>query len=64
MTSALEWFKSSHSGSDEPDCVEIATAPADATIHVRDSKNRSGDRLAFTDDSWARFVAFTGRRPV
>ncbi|MGC9494923.1 DUF397 domain-containing protein [Streptomyces sp. WG7] len=61
MTSALEWFKSSYSGSDEPDCVEIATASSDATVHVRDSKNRSGARLAFTDASWAEFVAFTGQ---
>lgn len=60
MTSALEWFKSSYSGNDGPDCVEVAIAAPDATIHVRDSKNEQGARLAFTDASWAEFVAFAG----
>ncbi|MFB7655182.1 MULTISPECIES: DUF397 domain-containing protein [unclassified Streptomyces] len=58
MTSALKWFKSSYSGSDEPDCVEVAIAPAATTIHVRDSKNRDGIRLAFTGASWSEFVGF------
>jgi hypothetical protein len=62
MTSALEWFKSSYSSNDGPDCVEVAIAPADATVHVRDSKDRQGARLAFTGASWADFLAFTGRR--
>ncbi|MFD4259642.1 DUF397 domain-containing protein [Streptomyces sp. NPDC058534] len=61
MTSALEWFKSSYSSNDGPDCVEVAIAPADATVHVRDSKSREGARLAFADAPWADFVAFTGR---
>ncbi|MEU6552869.1 DUF397 domain-containing protein [Streptomyces sp. NPDC046915] len=59
MTSALNWFKSSYSGNDGPDCVEVAITPA-ATIHVRDSKNNQGAQLAFTDTSWAEFVAFAG----
>ncbi|WP_367322449.1 DUF397 domain-containing protein [Streptomyces sp. HUAS ZL42] len=58
MTSALEWFKSSYSSNDGPECVEVAIAPADATVHVRDSKDRDGARLAFTDDSWATFVTY------
>lgn len=60
MTSALQWFKSSHSGNDGPDCVEIAIAPTQATVHVRDSKNKQGARLAFTDTSWTEFLAFAG----
>ncbi|WP_316749417.1 DUF397 domain-containing protein [Streptomyces herbicida] len=36
----------------------IPTAP---TVHVRDSKDKAGARLAFTDASWADFVAFAGR---
>ncbi|CAM5466374.1 hypothetical protein SROCM77S_03579 [Streptomyces rochei] len=55
MTS-LEWFKSSYSGNDGPDCVEIAIALADTTVHVRDSKNRDGEHLAFTDASWTAFL--------
>jgi hypothetical protein len=45
---------------DGPDCVEVATATPDATVHVRDSKDKGGARLAFTNASWAEFVAFAG----
>ncbi|UXY28187.1 DUF397 domain-containing protein [Streptomyces sp. HUAS TT20] len=62
MTPAtLHWFKSSYSSNDGPDCVEIAIAPAAPTVHVRDSKDRDGARLAFTGASWADFVTFAGR---
>ncbi|MGW7252698.1 DUF397 domain-containing protein [Streptomyces sp. NPDC054834] len=60
MTSALQWFKSSYSGNDGPDCVEVAITPAATTIHVRDSKDKQGGRLAFTGASWAEFVVFAG----
>ncbi|MGY5050364.1 DUF397 domain-containing protein [Streptomyces sp. 900105755] len=62
MTSALNWFKSSYSGNDGPDCVEVAISPATvATVHVRDSKDRDGARLTFTDGSWVDFLAFARR---
>ncbi|MGW0330315.1 DUF397 domain-containing protein [Streptomyces sp. NPDC003011] len=61
MTHELEWFKSSYSSNDGPDCVEVAIATADATVHVRDSKDADGVRLAFKDVSWAGFVAFARR---
>ncbi|GAA3821739.1 DUF397 domain-containing protein [Streptomyces phyllanthi] len=55
--SELAWFKSSYSsGTNGESCVEIAPTPA--TIHVRDSKNISGPRLAFTPDTWANFVTY------
>ncbi|WP_077800128.1 DUF397 domain-containing protein [Streptomyces sp. JHA26] len=56
MTSALEWFKSSHSSNDGPDCVEVAIAPADATVHVRDSKDPDAALLTFAGVSWTAFV--------
>ncbi|MFB7109685.1 DUF397 domain-containing protein [Streptomyces sp. NPDC056291] len=59
MTPALEWFKSSYSGNDGPDCVEVAIAtpaPSPITVHVRDSKDRDGARLAFGGASWSAFV--------
>lgn len=56
--SALEWFKSSYSSNDGPACVEVATAPAPATIHVRDSKNIPGPALGFTPGAWADFVSY------
>ncbi|MBA2806965.1 DUF397 domain-containing protein [Streptomyces sp. KM273126] len=64
MTSTLEWFKSSYSGNDGPECVEVAIAHATAltTVHVRDSKDRDGARLAFAEGAWAQFVTFTGHR--
>ncbi|MGW5211257.1 DUF397 domain-containing protein [Streptomyces sp. NPDC004051] len=69
MTSALKWFKSSYSGNDEPDCIEVAISPvppggvdAGVTVHVRDSKNRARARLAVTGVSWAEFVGFASRR--
>ncbi|MEU4094517.1 DUF397 domain-containing protein [Streptomyces sp. NPDC026673] len=57
--SALVWFKSSHSGSDGGECVEVAVGPA--SVHVRDSKDRSGPVLAFEPDAWTAFVAFAGQ---
>ncbi|MEV6590267.1 DUF397 domain-containing protein [Streptomyces acidicola] len=62
MTSTLEWFKSSYSGNEGPDCVEVAIPPTHATIHVRDSKNRDGARLAFAEGAWAQFVTFARHR--
>ncbi|NUV71415.1 MULTISPECIES: DUF397 domain-containing protein [unclassified Streptomyces] len=57
----LHWFKSSYSDSSNPnDCVEVATAP-DA-VHVRDSKNPHGPRLALVPAAWAGFVAYAARR--
>ncbi|MGQ4728984.1 DUF397 domain-containing protein [Streptomyces sp. Ju416(a)] len=55
--SELHWFKSSYSdSSDGSECVEVATAP-DA-VHVRDSKNTQGPRLAVAPAAWAGFVAY------
>ncbi|MFJ7197836.1 MULTISPECIES: DUF397 domain-containing protein [unclassified Streptomyces] len=59
--SGLEWFKSSFSdSSDGNDCVEVAAAPG--TVHVRDSKNTQGPRLAFGPDAWAGFVSYAAER--
>jgi hypothetical protein len=56
-TSGLAWFKSSYSSSgDGNDCVEVATAPG--TVHVRDSKDPDGSRLAITPHAWADFVTY------
>ncbi|MFC9755580.1 DUF397 domain-containing protein [Streptomyces sp. NPDC056921] len=59
--SGLEWFKSSFSdSSDGNDCVEVAAAPG--TVHVRDSKNAQGPRLAFGPSAWAGFVSYAAER--
>ncbi|SMQ18691.1 protein of unknown function [Streptomyces sp. Ag82_O1-12] len=55
--SDLAWFKSSYSSGSEGDsCVELATEPG--TVHVRDSKNVEGPRLAFAPAAWADFVPY------
>ncbi|MEU0645082.1 DUF397 domain-containing protein [Streptomyces umbrinus] len=54
-TTELAWFKSSYSGSDGDDCVEVAASPA--AIHVRDSKNTRGPRLDLSPTAWGDFVA-------
>ncbi|MBQ0852595.1 DUF397 domain-containing protein [Streptomyces sp. BH-SS-21] len=51
----LTWFKSSYSGSDGDDCVEVAVCAA-ATIHVRDSKNARGPQLALSPAAWGTFI--------
>lgn len=55
------WFTSSYSGSDGGDCVEVAVRPA--SVHVRDSKDRSGPVLIFEPDAWAAFVVFAAQKP-
>ncbi|MGW0822124.1 DUF397 domain-containing protein [Streptomyces sp. NPDC002845] len=59
-TSALAWFRSSYSSSgDGNDCIEIATAPG--LVHVRDSKNIGGPRLALAPEAWADFVTYASK---
>ncbi|MGW3007312.1 DUF397 domain-containing protein [Streptomyces sp. NPDC001219] len=54
--SALEWIKSSYSGSDNNDCIEVASNPS--TVHIRDSKNPDGPQLHLQPSAWADFVAY------
>ncbi|MFP8885778.1 DUF397 domain-containing protein [Streptomyces mangrovi] len=58
--SAPNWVKSSYSGSDNNDCVEVAATPG--TIHVRDSKDIQGPQLAFAPGAWADFLSRTAGR--
>ena len=51
----LAWFKSSYSGAEGGECVEVAVG-ADA-VFVRDSKHRRGPRLSFTAEAWVGFTA-------
>ncbi|MGA5559996.1 DUF397 domain-containing protein [Streptomyces platensis] len=54
--SALVWTKSTYSGSNNNDCVEVAPTPS--TIHIRDSKNPDGPQLHLRPAAWADFVAY------
>lgn len=55
------WRKSSHSGSQEVNCVEVAAAGAG--VVVRDSKNPDGPVLSFAPSTFAAFIARTKRDP-
>lgn len=55
----LIWLKSSYSGDEGGECVEVA--PDAASIHVRDSKDRGGPRLTFPRSAWSGFVTGLGR---
>lgn len=55
--SRAEWRKSSRSGPNCDNCVEVAFV--DGAIAVRDSKNPEGPVLIFTPAEWDTFVAGT-----
>ncbi|MDT7729022.1 MAG: hypothetical protein QOI21_5598 [Actinomycetota bacterium] len=56
MTSAdLSWFKSSHSGGGNGDCVEVAIT--DETTAVRDSKSPAAGHLAVPHPTWQALLA-------
>ncbi|MFF7589334.1 DUF397 domain-containing protein [Kitasatospora purpeofusca] len=56
MSSELVWFKSSYSGPDGGECVEVAEATS--AVLVRDSKDKSGPHLTFSPAAWEAFVEF------
>jgi hypothetical protein len=54
VASGLAWFKSSYSGAEGGECVEVATGTA--AVHVRDSKAVAGPMLTVSREAWAGFV--------
>lgn len=49
-----EWRKSTYSGANGGDCVEVASTDC---IMVRDTKDRSGAVVTLTAEAWKRFTA-------
>ncbi|MFJ9908597.1 DUF397 domain-containing protein [Streptomyces sp. NPDC101152] len=49
------WRKSSHSGGEGGNCLEIAP-DIPAVVPVRDSKTPHGPKLVFRAEAWAAFV--------
>ena len=47
------WRKSSYSGNGGNDCVEVA---ASGRVYVRDTKDRDGSVLRFSQQTWRRFA--------
>ena len=48
------WRKSSYSGNNGGDCVEVGHQ--EAGVLVRDTKDREGPVLRFTPGAWRRFA--------
>ncbi|MFE5756825.1 DUF397 domain-containing protein [Streptomyces massasporeus] len=48
------WYKSSYSGGDQGECLEVA--PGRPDVPVRDSKTAHGPALVFSRSGWAVFV--------
>lgn len=66
MTDNRQWRRSSYSGSEGGDCVEVATNTP-AAVHVRDSKHRStaAPVLRVAPGAWTAFLGLAregGRR--
>ncbi|MFF7593118.1 DUF397 domain-containing protein [Kitasatospora purpeofusca] len=76
----LAWFKSTHSSNEDAACVEVAwrkstyssnegaqcveVAETTGTVHVRDSKDKTGPQLAFEPAAWKAFVDFAANADV
>ncbi|MGC0338732.1 DUF397 domain-containing protein [Streptomyces sp. SLBN-8D4] len=59
-TEQLTWSKSSYSGGEGGECLEVAVTPA--TIHLRDSKNPTGPHLTLSPTAWSAFVSPVAQR--
>ncbi|UKY50734.1 DUF397 domain-containing protein [Streptomyces inhibens] len=53
---SLTWFKSSYSGGEGNECVEVANLHNQGRIAVRDSKDLQGPVLAFPAGTFAAFI--------
>ncbi|MEU0474062.1 DUF397 domain-containing protein [Streptomyces olivaceus] len=51
---ALEWFKSSYSGSEGGQCLEVACEST--AVHIRDSEAPQG-HVTVSPTAWAAFLA-------
>ncbi|MFI2377701.1 DUF397 domain-containing protein [Streptomyces sp. NPDC018964] len=60
MAQDLRWFRSSYSGAEGGQCVEVAASRQ--AVHVRDSKIVTGSVLTVTPTAWTAFTGFAARR--
>ncbi|MFB7940786.1 DUF397 domain-containing protein [Streptomyces sp. NPDC056049] len=54
MSSDLKWFKSSYSGDQGGNCVEVASGVH--LVHVRDSKDTDLPSLSVSPTAWDAFL--------
>ncbi|MFB7556914.1 DUF397 domain-containing protein [Streptomyces brevispora] len=57
MSTELHWFKSSYSGDQGGDCIEVATGPH--AIRIRDSKDLTVPSLSVSPAAWSAFLKYT-----
>ncbi|URN15621.1 MULTISPECIES: DUF397 domain-containing protein [Streptomyces] len=62
IADGLNWFKSSYSGGEGDNCVEVAARPE--AVHVRDSKDTNTRPLTVTPTAWTAFTAFAADTPL
>ncbi|MFI6646331.1 DUF397 domain-containing protein [Streptomyces sp. NPDC050529] len=55
-TTELNWFKSSYSGGDGDNCIEVALRPH--AVHVRDSKDTTRRPFTVSTAAWSDFTAY------
>ncbi|MEV6120853.1 DUF397 domain-containing protein [Streptomyces sp. NPDC052077] len=56
LGTAVTWIKSSYSGANGGDCVEVAPG-FPGVVPIRDSKNSDGPVLVIGRTAWAAFTA-------
>ncbi|MEU0078511.1 DUF397 domain-containing protein [Micromonospora tulbaghiae] len=56
-----EWFKSSKSGPNCDNCVEVRDGD---TVGVRDTKDRGGPALTFAPGAWQAFATAAANRTL
>ena len=61
--SHLTWRKSTHSGGNGGECIEVASVGG-PLVAVRDSKDPNGPELAFTLRDWQSFIQHTKNRAM
>ncbi len=54
VTLDLTWHKSSYSGAEGGDCVEVAAGTG--SVHIRDSKAVTGPVVEISREAWTDFV--------
>lgn len=60
-TTELNWVKSSYSGGDGDNCIEVALhseAPHADAVHVRDSKDTARRPFSVSATAWTDFTAY------
>ena len=50
------WFKSSYSGTQGDNCIEVAVTQQ--AVHVRDSKDMTLSHFSVGREEWSRFAVF------